>query len=381
MRGVLFAILFVVSTVLAGCISEGDAPQTTSVAEEEIIKDDGKIKVKDIKVDLDRVPSLDEPPQWRLGQWWKYRMTDSFTQQETIFYRVVAGQENDTGSYLVGMPTHGFSNAVMVLHIPGFGQIDRQTLGFELHDCMLDPLKFPIEDGAQWESEFECGDVQITATVTSDTTAEFVMAPHDPEGDGGGGRGGTYSYDAEIGVINKMTINNYAQFEVIEHGHDFHLVEGWEGNVTVPYAHDVIFMHGRIGMALKVSPDGIAPGTEPWDEVVVPEGYDRVSFAIILGDALNLLTQGQAKGMGHYTERATAPDDEVYYLEYTGDGIRTVAYKNDNPSGTWRFEHLTAGPGIAMAEGIAYSVFDIQLPIGKRIEGVLEHEHPDGKGH
>src|SRR5688572_31222349 len=60
----------------------------------------------------------------------------SFDGSVREFYRVVAGSE--AGNYLVGFPVNEFSNDVLVMHAPGYGDINRADLSYETHDAVLD---------------------------------------------------------------------------------------------------------------------------------------------------------------------------------------------------------------------------------------------------
>src|SRR5687768_138452 len=42
--------------------------------------------------------TLLEAPQWRLGEWWTYTMTDGFTGGTYDFTRVVAGEDRAAGN-------------------------------------------------------------------------------------------------------------------------------------------------------------------------------------------------------------------------------------------------------------------------------------------
>src|SRR5438046_646620 len=64
--------------------------------------------------------TLDKAPEWRLGEWWSYKLTDGFAGNTYEFTRVVAGQDKAAGNYLVGFPIDEFDNNVMLFHTPGF---------------------------------------------------------------------------------------------------------------------------------------------------------------------------------------------------------------------------------------------------------------------
>ncbi len=364
-------VLMMVLTGLAGCIADDPEPVVDEVVDEPAtIYVDDNIEVQDLEI-IEWEPNLLEAPPWRVGEWWLIEMTDRFVGKTYKFYRVVAGFDNATNSYLVGMPTHGFSNDVMVLHIPGYGQVKKDTLGYEMHDFMLDPLRFPVEDGDTWGTSFEGPSINTFVEVLSDTEAKISF---------NGGRNGHYIYDANIHAIREFDVYNYAHYQVLEHGYDFHELDGWNGQVTVPYKHDLIFAHGCVGpVGIQYT---VAGPCVPVEEVEVPEGYDRASFITAAGDPLPLLgIQGQPQLPAVSWEAATDPAGNVYETQHVGLGLVIDAHKSDDPVGTWSFQHVP-GAGLAFSEGIAYNVFDIQLPIGEIIETAGEHEHDDAsEGH
>jgi hypothetical protein len=255
------------------------------------------------------------------------------------------------------MPRDSFSHEIMVLHVPGFGRVDQLDFGFEIHDVLFIPLNFPLKDGASWDTAFEGRAVTATATVTSNTTAEirYVGANDDI----------TAVYDAEVGAIVEWTKAGYATYRLVDHGLDY------EGVVTVPHEHDVIFINGRMAGVVNFAPLG--PGA-PVETVSIDPTYQRVSFAIILGAALP-----QDPGVGYYSEKATAPDGTVYELTLAPpeSGLKIGFFSHDSPGGDWQLEHVAAGPGIAFIEGIAYHVFDVSLPDGCLMPAEGEHAHGD----
>lgn len=319
-----------------------------------------------LDVPLPEERTLNEPPVWRLGEWWRYRITDRFEGEVAEATRVVAGVEGD--NYLVGMPADEFSSGFMVMHVPGFGQVARSDLSFEVHDCPFQFLRFPLHEDLTWEGEFECQDFTVVdVAVTSPTTADLTMW-------GNGNANMTLTYDAAVGEVTRFDIAGYALIEIIDHGYDF------EGIVTVPHQHDVIFIHARFGPVFgSLGPD---PKT-PTDIVPVDSTYDRVSFILLAGDFLPLVAPGapQPANMGYYDLKATAPDGETFQLTVTPatsqKGLVIEAYTHLFPGGDWRFDHVAGGAGITLAEGIAYHVYDVDLPAGRILPSTGEHPHGD----
>ena len=81
---------------------------------------------------------------------------------------------------------------------------------------------------------------------------------------------------------------------------------------------------------------------------------------------------------GYYNLKGAAPDGERYELTVAppaNDGLVIEAFMHMFPGGEWRFDHTTVGPGITLAEGIAYHVYDVELPSGRILPSLGEHEH------
>ena len=349
--------LLVVASFLAGC---ADDP-----ADEPAAPDEAQVQYEDdvVSVTVDTMPrdppaagerTLDAAPRWRLGEWWTYTMTDGFTGGTYEFTRVVAGEDVDAGNYLVGFPVDEFSNDVLLFHVPGFGDVAQHNLAYETHDAWFQMLDFPLTDGKDWEAEFE-GTGMGTVLVSSDgATAdiELISPQYNVQA----------TYDPAIGEISKMTINNgtYATYEVVDHGY------GYEGVVRVPHAHDLVFIHGRLGGVVAVGGGG-APVAPPTETVDVAPGFDRVGFIIAVGGGQFI---GAPATAGAFRETVTAPDGTVFQETWTPADVpasgmlKVVAFGHDNPTGTWNLEHVAAGGGVAFVEGIGYHSIDVELPSG-----------------
>jgi len=107
---------------------------------------------------LEKPPTLDEAPSWKQGEWWHVKLTDHFQNKVYEGTRVVVGQEGDY--YLVGMPSDQFSDDMMVMHLPGYGQISKLDLSWDTHNKPFTPLRFPLQEGANWDALFEGSSLQ-----------------------------------------------------------------------------------------------------------------------------------------------------------------------------------------------------------------------------
>ena len=359
--------------LLAGCAGKTDSPAAA---------DDGvQFQSNVLKLSLPTMPreappagerTLDKAPEWRLGEWWSYRFTDGFAGKTYEFTRVVAGQDKAAGNYLVGFPVDQFSNDIMLFHTPGFGDVRQSDLSYETHDKAFQMLQFPLRDGDSWQAEFEgtgLGPAVASVTEPGKADIELITPAYDIQA----------TYDAELGEISHMSLNNgtYADYEVTGHGY------GFKGVVRVPHAHDLIFIHGRLAGACTVgassSGQNVGPCGQPkapTETVEVGPGYDRAAFILAVG-AGPFLGVDNAVPAGVFRETATAPDGTQYRLELTPNegGFKIAAFGHDNPEGPWTLEHVAGGAGIAFIEGIGYHSIDVDLPSGCVINSVNAQHH------
>lgn len=356
-RSSLFALL-AASLVLAGCMSKGEptpaaavnSTEPTSALKLEMLPTGSPLKTS--------VPTLDSPPQWRSGEWWSVRLTDAFDHKTFEAKRVVAGKELD--KYLVGMPREAFSNELMVLHMPGFGQIGMNDLSFDVHNVAFQPVKFPLTEGLKWDTKFEGRTFHAIASVKSPTLAEVDFTNDAKEHM-------HLTYDATIGEVTKFVFDNYATYEVTGHGYDY------QGIVTVPHMFHLVFQQSRTGPVLAGStPKG------PQESVNVDTTFDRVSFVILAGSFVPFLQPSAPDAAaGYYKETVTGPDGKTYEMQVmpSETGLKTAYFMVDKPGGIWSFQHVVGGPGIVVAEGIAYHVYDIELPSGHILPSLGAHKH------
>lgn len=369
-------LLLLATALLAGCAEEaadgpGETVAPTTQYEDDVVQVSAPVMPRDPPAAGER--TLETAPQWRLGEWWTYTMTDGFTDTTYEFTRVVAGEDRAAGNYLVGFPLEEFSNDVMLFHIPGYGDITQSNLAYETHDSYFQPLDFPLADGKSWEMSFEgVANGLAEVTVDSPTKATITMEVSVY---------GTIvaEYDAEVGEITRMVVGqdgSYARYEVTGHGY------GYEGTVRVPHAHDLVFNHGRF--AGVVSTGGADPVAGPTDTVVVDPGYDRLSFIIAVGGGATFLPLPATVGVFRTT--VTAPDSTVYEVLWTpanaaaGQDLIIEAIGHDSPEGTWRFDHVAGGGGVSFVEGIGYHSIDIELPSGCVVASFnAQHHNADCK--
>lgn len=296
--------------------------------------------------------SLDEPPAWRLGEWWHVSFSAPPYHLFAEVDAVVAGVEG--GRYVVGMADH-LDDGVILLHFPGFGEVDPDTLGFDAHDRFFTPLRFPLEAGKTWDTQWYTGGAltaKVDAVDAASGRATVSMS-------------GVHTlhlvYDARMGAITELDIEGYGGFRLTAHGY------GFQGPLVVPSHQDLVFCNGRSGAVQAVDFCSTKPATEPHtptETLAVAGQYDRVSFGLFLRDTAE--AAGPAAGSvspAVLDIQVKAPDGTVYERRKTPDapGMVLYAYGKERPVGTWQVTSVAGGEGTAILEGVAYRVVTTTL--------------------
>lgn len=289
--------------------------------------------------------TLDEPPAWRLGEWWRTRFSAPPYRIQATFDQVVAGVHGD--AYLVGVDLESFDDGVLLLHFPGLGEVNASSLGFDAHDRPFVPLQFPLHEGATWDTQWYTG-APLTARVTRAVGSEADVQLT-------GVRSIQLTYDAQMGAIRRFEIAEYGGFEVVEHGY------GYDGVVRIPAQQDLVFCHGRAMVVQAVDLCVTRNATEPRpprETLQLPNTYDRASFGLFLRD---LQAAPVAPGVLHI--EVVAPNGQVYRATKTPDrtGMVLYPYGLEDPGGTWQVTAVAGGAGLAILEGVAYRVLDVDL--------------------
>jgi hypothetical protein len=304
--------------------------------------------------EADEQATLAAPPKLKPGEWWRIRFLAPLSGEQVEFVRVVAAVQD--GAYVMGMPHEGWFKEAVAFHSPPFGDVNAD-LSYNTHNSKFEPVKFPLTDGATWETEFAAMPLTATAKVLDESTAEveFWMQPGEPTplgvlmglvmGNQGDAPMVRLTYDARQHEVVKFESGPIG-YEVIEHGYGF---EGW---VTVPRGEETPIDHG------------MAPGQSPMAmKVPVEGGFNRLTMMHFVGGV----------GPGAYRVRTVAPDGTEQVTEaLPSTGMMVRFYEATNPDGAWTLEGLVAGAGFAYAMGIAYHQYDIHLPDGAKRS---DHSH------
>lgn len=314
----------------AGCLdgSSEDAEPASS----ESIEDSRQRQDLDQTAREDPGP-LERPPTWLPGEYWTVRVDSTLMDEPVEWTRVVAGYTSE--AYLVGQPADNASTAGLLLHVPGLGEVSQANLSYSIHGATFTPLMFPLEDGRTWQTSFEGQPVNATVETTGDQARVHYCCS----------RNVTATYDPDIRAISEMTVDDgFLEYEVVDHGFAF------EGTIEVPRDRELAFLQGRVAGGLTTR-GGAGP---PAGEAEVSAERDHLAFTQIVGNT----DLTPAPGTGAYVERATHPNGTSYLTEQAAstEGLELAFHEATNASGTWRFEHVAAGPGVAFTEGVAFSL-------------------------
>lgn len=339
-----------------GCLGAGEdaagEPEANGSAEDAEPTEPTSTKLsRDAEAGVEE-PSLEAAPDWEPGEWWEVQLSSSLTGDSFTVTRVVAGTEGE--DYLVGMPTDAWDERALIFHVPGFGEVRRSDLSFEAHDVRFELLQFPLQAGSEWETSFEGNPVTASVEEASASTAELHYCCS---------RNISATYDASLGAISMLDVDDgFVRYEVTDHGYNY------TGTVTVPHGHDLVFNHGRLAGAVSLQTTQPAP---PVETLELSDDYGRVSFVQLVGP-IGIVDRPISNA---YVERATGPDGTTYETQHMptdGSSFTAQFFETTELGGEWRFDHVAPGPGIAFTEGIAYHVFDIELP-----QGELQGDHSE----
>lgn len=297
----------------------------------------------------DDAATFEAAPVWEIGDWWTYEYVKTGRSGLTDTFTIVVAAETAT-HYLVGMPDEHFSDLALIYHTPPIGEVRKSDLMWDPHDTPLEWLRFPITEGDEWTTNW-WGTPDIPIWVDSVTDEHAVV--------------GLFARDAPMKYVYDLEAQNMARWpsETDEEAEaafqDLRLRDwghGYQGDVRVPEGQDLVLYHG-VSLGANVVPGSMTPGlggtpyTAPTEIITVPEGYDAMTSAILLGPTL--LPNGDwtpaAAGM-----RVTAPDGTVFEDRITpGDDHTILLWHHGDPAGDWSYVADTPG-GYAILEAIAY---------------------------
>jgi hypothetical protein len=353
------SILLLAIPLLAGCIdpsAPAAAPADTLIVDSARPDTEfGKIETGPaVGPDLNATTKV--APRLAEGEWWRIQFSSGFTGERPEVVRVVANATPE--GYIVGMPHEGWYKEAIAYHAPAFGDVARD-LSYNTHNKKFEPVRFPLVEGATWETIFAEQELIAKVTQADEYTAtiEFQPPAQDPQptdpvtdalGLTGAQGGMKLVYDARQHEIVQMD-SFIGNWKVVEHGYDF---EGW---VTVPRGEHTAIDYGTFWPG---GPD--QPMTTR--TIKVEGGFNRLTMMQLIAPL----------APGSYYVRSVTPDEKVFKTESSGD-LALRFYEAATPDGDWIQEDYVAGVAATYSMGIAYHQYDIHLPDGQRR---ADHHHP-----
>lgn len=327
-KGVRFVVVvLLVSAALAGCVGADEA--STGPAE---------------TASADEARTLDAPPDLQVGEWWTFEATWAFG-GSSYEGAIVVTERTDEAVHL-GVSDDTPLHDVLELHVPPVGIVPLETLAWNVHGAAFEPVRFPLESGQSWTSEWgPTGDeVQVEVLEAEGATAEVKAVGQNTHLE--------YTYDEEQGMITRFQAPE-GTFEITDHG------VGYEGEARTPTHVDMDFFGGRLAGVVDLGASFPTPGP-PVESAELDRDISHASVGLFLG---NYPVDGPA---GLYRVAATAPDgatfERTFAQDPTGPGSVMDLAGHDAVQGTWEFEYAAGGAGVAAVEIVGYDLHETTLP-------------------
>lgn len=343
--------VWLLAILLAGCTSAGVDVDASPPTEDLGPRPDttyghvatGPAAQPDLNATTAAAPRLAE------GEWWRIQYTSFGISELVEVVRVVANATKD--GYILGMPHDGWLKEAVSFHSPSFGDVNLD-LSYDTHNMRFEPVRFPLVEGATWETHFAATPYTavVDAVDTYTATIRFLPADADDperpvtEALGLAGLEMVLDYDARQHDIVRME-SALGVWEVVEHGYGF---EGW---VTVPDGAETAIDHGAFGPA--------SASHDVRERQLEVEGdFNRMTMMHFVG------TLGPSPG--YVKLRHVNPEGDAWTTELIGSGMQVSFFETNDPVGTWTVEDTAVGAAFTYSMGIAYLQYDIRLPDGAR---------------
>lgn len=325
MREILCTMLLL-TAALGGCIGAGETPADPAGT-----------------ASADETRTLGAPPDLQVGEWWTFEATWTFG-GSSYEGTLVVTERTEEGVHL-GVSGDTPLHDVVELHMPPVGIVPLETLAWNVHGSAFEPLRFPLEAGESWTSEWgPTGDeVQVEVIQAKGSTAQVKAVGQNAHLE--------YTYDAEQGMITSFQASE-GTFEITGHGVEY------EGQARTPTEVDMDFFGGRLAGVVDLAAFP-APGP-PVESAKLDRDVSHASVGLFLG---NYPIDGPS---GLYRVAATAPDgttfERTFAQDPTGPGSVMELAGHDAVQGTWEFEYAAGGAGVAAVEILGYDLHETTLP-------------------
>ena len=272
-------------------------------------------------------------PDWRIGDWWTFRIGSSYASAREITIIVVGA---DDQAYAVAASTETTALESIWWHLPPIGIVDRADLSWEAHDEPTEILRFPLADGARWTGSMEGQEIGFAAEQLP-TGAFEVTGLYDGEW-----LAVRYVYDPAVGQFTNATLNygsdtnSWSTLELLASGH------GYAQPSFLPM-YDDAFLGGF----------GDVAEPTPMEEFEVPDETSHVMFGCmaegIVGEFRVQVQPSEGPAFSCGTTFAASGGNE--HME-----VKSVPAS----AGTWRIVPTIVGPGTVFVEAAAVWLLSCQ---------------------
>lgn len=348
MHRTVLPLVLVLAVVAAGCLAGGGGSQASEAGTPGSTSpdQDGDDPAQANETTRPEA-TLEEPPEWRVGDWWTATVTTVFTGQEHTATFVVADRHGDT--YHVGLAADEFSDGAILTGWPPLGEVSATDLSFSLHEERFQPLKFPLQEGTTWQTTYEAREgFEAEVVSAGGGVAEVGMTRELQTAFGSSTTTMNITYDASARTVTAVEDDQGRTYEVTDHG------TGYEGEVIVPHGREQ-HLDARVLGAF----DGIAAGTAvagPASSTTISQ--PEASVRLLVGS----VPVGGAAPPGYYQEVAQPPSGEAFQMTSTGaQGLSEGFLHADDAAGQWQFQHVAGGFGGVATEIVAYEPITVTL--------------------
>lgn len=314
------AVLIVVTMVVGGCLAPAEEGGDASDS-----------------------PQPGEAPQWAVGDWWTYRFTSDIYEL-TFDATLVVGNVTETG-YLVGMPPERYSRDAILFHVPPVGFLGL-NLSYDVHDVLFDPIRFPLADGATWNTTWIAAPIRFTAHAANVTATEGPVPGFHVTNAGFealSNRTYEYEYASSVGwftMYQRVDLDGRVRerIDLIDYGHDY------TGPLRLLDGITMVFLEARTTGSTAAPIASFRPDA----------ALDTIFTACVFGDA-----------PGQYSIEIQTPTRTACTASGTllpGDAVRRiVSAEVPNEPGPWEARFTALGQGLSIAEVMGYRAWNVEL--------------------
>lgn len=282
--------------------------------------------------------TLDQPPSWQIGDWWRFEVHDFIADADYTVRVVVAGMDEDTVT--LGVPLGEFPHEA--LHVPGVGMgpIGKADFSYDFLGETFRPIQFPLEKGTTWSTQLQGNELAAEVVEVEGLVATVEM--HGPASDI------YYTYDAERGQIVEFLNDHWVSYTLTDQGN------GHTGALEWP-----IDVEHRIDQGVFATVVGSNGPETPVQNATIDAGSGYMSLFLYAGPVMLPEPAAGAPTGGYFLAEARDPTGATHAVEYgpaPQPSAATMFGLISDPEGEWRWQTVAAGTGVAAINGVTYNL-------------------------